>query len=99
MTNHSIFFARDLGGSDFCLGETFKFSPDGLHKIHDLWLLGINIRYTHLILVQVDLYFLGVNDVVSIPSVLGDLETHIFDIWDAKDVSNSLLDEPALDGS
>ena len=43
-----------------------------------------------IILVKLNLLILGVNNVVSLLDVVGDVETHIFKFWDAEDVSNPL---------
>ena len=51
-----------------------------------------------IILVKLNLLILGVNNVVSVLDVVGDVETHIFKFWDAEDVSNPLLIDTTTNG-
>ena len=97
--NNYLFFVRNLGGGNLFLGETFKISPNSFFNIHILWFLFVYVWYDHIIFFELDLSIVGVYDVISIPSLVGDAEPHIFEPWDDKDVINPLLVDTAHDGT
>ena len=41
---------------------------------------------------------LGVENVVAVPSVVGNTEPHLFEIWDAEYVGNISLIDPTFNG-
>ena len=60
--------------------------------------LGVNIWYTHFIIVELNLPILGVENLVSVLDLLGDTEPHLFKFWYAEDVRNPFLVDPTING-
>ena len=87
-----------LGYGDLFLGEPIKIPPNGLYKVQVLF-FGVNVWYNHFILVKLKPPILGVENVLSVPTVVGDTEPPILKFWGAKYVSNTIFVEPTTNGT
>ena len=98
MSNIYLVFVINLVSSNLFLGGTFKVFLEGLYKFHVLWFFRIDIWYNYIILVELDLSTFGVQNLVCVPAIIDDAEVYTFKIWSTKEVSDSLLVYPSLDG-
>ena len=99
MANHYLGSMRKFGHKSIFIGKPIKIPPDSLYEGHILGFVGVNIWHTHLILFKLGLPILDVDNVVPVPAIIGDAETHIFKFWDSEDIRNRLLVEQTLNGT
>ena len=98
MVNQYLGFAIDIGFVGLFFGESFEVFSNSLYECHVLWFLGIDVWKIHHILFEMHLLILGVHNFVAALAIIQDEKPHLFYLWYAKGISNSLLFDIASNG-